>query len=337
MSAERDVCYLMNIRRGIDALDLHSGTVLWTSDIAQKPILLLKDTLVAQAETDERSDVLRLAFLNTESNGEPVMRADIPLPAGVRAAIDAGAGTSFLTSAWPTPEGLTVVWSYSNQIMRGADSKSAGGQEGSVTRGAAVVDLKTASVTLLPDDDIPVEPHRKLPPKLAQLEDTELLTGQLWQSGGIYAAVSKIREDGLTRSVLKRWKAESGDSLPDVTLFTGRFTVRYPSADYRHVLASRLSGATASTRKYDWMVFAVGTGERIADLQLDLPGARFFMSGSLIVYEVQAQAHLKDGVWTHEPPKMRAIDVRTGSECWVWPVHDTAYHGTVPSQTHEMD
>lgn len=331
VDAERDVCYLMNTHDGIDALDVRSGEARWTTILAQKPLLLLENTLIAQAAPEGIGNALRLVFLDTANGSAKRTQIDIDLPEGVRASIDDGAGTSFRIKAWATQGGFAVKWTYSAALVRGAlrDPTEARSAERR-WEGAARVDLETGTVYPVEPGDRPNVAPPRLPAGLSRLEKSGDLLSPLWFSGDTYAAAARIRQDGSERTVLKRWRATTGDSLPDVTLFADNYTIQYPSADYRHLLASRRNNSTQASGRYDWMIFSLATGERIVEQQMDVPAAWFFVIGPVLIHDVPRRAVRVDDTWIEEPPKLRAIDMRTGIEQWIWYVRDTAFRGSNP-------
>ncbi len=331
VDAEKDVCYLMNTHDGIDALDLRSGEARWTTILAQKPLLLLENTLIAQAAPEGIGNVLHLVFLDAANGSAKRTQVDIDLPEGVRASIDDGAGTSFRIEAWATQGGFAVKWTYSEVPVRGAlrDPTEAQSTERR-WEGAARVDLETGTVYSVEPGDRPNVAPPRLPVGLSRLEKSGDLLSPLWFSGDTYAAAARIRQDGSEQTVLKRWRATTGDSLPDVALFTRDYTIQYPSADYRHLLASRRNSSTQASGRYDWIIFSLSTGERIVEQQLDVPAAWFFVIGSVLIHDAPRRAVRVDDTWIEEPPKLRAIDLQTGSEHWIWYVRDTAFRGSQP-------
>jgi hypothetical protein len=331
VDTERGVCYLMNAKDGIDALDLRSGQAQWTTKLAQKPLLLIENTLIAQAAPEGIHNVLRLVFLDTANSGAKKTHADIDLPEGVRANIDDDAGTAFGVEAWAVQGGFAVKWMYSVVPVRGALQNPTEVQSSERRwEGSARVDLETGRVYPVDPDDRPEQTPPARPAGFSRLEKSGDLLSPLWLSGDTYAAAARVRQDGSGRTVLKRWRATTGDSLPDVTLFTEDYTVQYPSADYRHLLASRRSSSTQASERYDWMIFSIATGERIAELHLDVPAAWFFVIGASLIHDVSRRAVRVGDTWIEEPPKLRAIDVQTGSEQWIWPLRDTAFRGSLP-------
>jgi len=334
VDSDAATCYLMNTTGGIDALDLRSGEVLWTTTIAQRPLLLLGDALVAQAEPEERGNVFRLVLLDTENLGAQTAQVDIDLPDAVEATIDDGAGRIFRVEAWAVPGGCAVAWDYVKVPVRGADDGSPVAPQVRRIEGAAVLDFETGTVYPIAQDERPEEPP--LPAELARLEEAGRLPRPLWRSGEVYAAALRVHGDGTERTVLRRWQAATGDSLPDVKLFIENHTIRYPSADNTHLLVSSRARATRTPSSYDWQIFLLTTGERVGELRLGLPAAWFFVTGSLLVHEVQSQAQLTSGAWTEEPRKLRSVDLDTGAEQWTWPLRDTAYRGSLPPNAPEL-
>jgi hypothetical protein len=334
----RSLCYLMSVEGGVEALDLLSGKILWTTAAAQKPLLLLDSTLVAQAGPQGPGNLLRLVLLDPTKSGAVKRRVDAKLPEGVRAGIDEGSGSSFSTVAWAASGVLTVSWTYSRAQISGAEDTTRGGGAGQGLAGAVRVNLNTGEVSLEGSGRSPPSTSSPLPTALSRLEERGRLPHPLWRTDNVYAAVSRVRkDDGSERTVLKRWHAATGDSLPDVALFAGGYTVRYPSADGKNLLASRLAAASPPYDRYDWAVFSLASGARIAELQLNVPGAWFFVTGPLLVYETQPRARVVDGTWMREPRQLHGVDLKTGRERWTRPFRDIAYRGALPPDTPTPD
>ena len=109
---ERSAVYLMHTERGIDAVDLSSGKVLWWTDQAAKPLLRHDDWLVAQTQPSVGQQFLRIAFLNSHDIAADSRYVDIPLTAGVQVTIDDAMESSFSAAA-RVHEGILVLsWQY---------------------------------------------------------------------------------------------------------------------------------------------------------------------------------------------------------------------------------
>jgi hypothetical protein len=312
----------MNTEHGIDALDLKLANVLWTTTAGQRPLLLLDDKLIAQVES--RDNILRLAFLDTRT-GVRKTGVDIRLPDGVHATIDDGPGRTFRIKAWGSSRELNISWSYSELPITGAAPDPLEIQAHRL-QGTARMDLDTWKV----DQGAPIEDPRlpTLPVALARLRDSGTLRYPIWRTDNTYATAVGTSQGGAQRTVLKRWLTATGDSLPDVNLFAGRYTIQHPSADNRHLLVSRLQSSPPAM--YEWLVFSLADGVRVTELRMGFPQAAFFVIGPLLVHHVQAQSRFVEGTEIADPPKIRAIDLREGTERWVCPVRDATFRGSLP-------
>ena len=67
-----------------------------------------------------------------------------------------------------------------------------------------------------------VEGDEPLPAPVERLVAAGELRGPPWRSGAVLAAAQQLFEPGGARLVVKRWWAESGEALPEVTLAHGR-------------------------------------------------------------------------------------------------------------------
>ena len=134
--------------------------------------------------------------------------------------------------------------------------------------------------------------------------------------------------------LLRRWDAETGRALPDVTPFATGFAFRYASADGRHLLASKpLDRPGAGGERYIWSIVSVATGEHKAEVRHHLPAARFFVSGSRLVHQSPRSRRRVAAGWVEEPFGLRAIDLETGKEVWTWPVprHPALWRSAPPA------
>ena len=68
------VGYLANPKRGIDAVDLESGKLLWHSTAASFPLIVYKDRLLAQESLD--ADSTRIVALDVANKGKGVLASD---------------------------------------------------------------------------------------------------------------------------------------------------------------------------------------------------------------------------------------------------------------------
>lgn len=180
VDAVRSVAYLMSPEGGIDAVDVATGQVLWTTDAAAKPLYLQGPLLVAQGEGDGSAGKLEVVVLHTELEGAVQRRSVVPLPADVRPSVDDALGRSFRTRVDRLPGETVVSWSYLERTVRGVAPEP--GEDVEVRReGAFAVNAGSGNVrTLDPQDaaQLPGPPD----PELRQDERLDNVPGRQFYS-----------------------------------------------------------------------------------------------------------------------------------------------------------
>jgi hypothetical protein len=156
VDAARGVAYVISPKGGIDALDLATGNVRWTSKAAVKPLAVVDGNLVAQAVTVDSGELPVVAF---DAKGAVKQQLRIELPAGVRAQVADGPSRRFRTEAFASEDGaLVVTWaaSESRPVQGLLDQDAAGTPDtGALSAqeplsGAARVDLSSGRVAEVP-------------------------------------------------------------------------------------------------------------------------------------------------------------------------------------------
>jgi hypothetical protein len=326
--------YLMNSQGGIDAINFSSGTLVWRSAKAAKPLFLCDKLLIAQGDSFDRGNILRIAALNTNDVDHPVFEAAIELPDKVLTSIVDGLGTSFHVSTHTYMNDLLVSWKFYRQIITGVapdkDSKIFDYE----AVGDVRIDLKTGHVDSLGPDEKPPLYEPRLPEKLQRLIDQGLVPSSLCRAGNILAAIKRVNDKGESRVTLMRWGGETGETLPEVPLFGPEFTFRYFSADCRHVLASRvIKSDNVAETAYLWSIYSVETGTFVTEVRNPMPAAWFFIWQSCLIHETRPYERFVDGKWIQEPLKLQAIDFKTGHRGWEWPFRNTSYQGSYPPKS----
>jgi len=334
---KRGEAYLMNPHHGIDAIALASGKLIWSTTAGAKPLTVVDDRLVAQAENPGDARVLSIVVLDAKSSGQPVFKSALPLPKGVFASIDDGLGTSFIVSintvrprsasSRVQPNSLLLLWRFSQRTISGIAHR--GPPEERQTRGAARIDLDTGRVVPLKTIPEPIEfDGGQVPPNLQHLAESGALPGAPQRAGQFFIA-SEPTGSG-ERTTVRRWDAVSGRERANIELDPG-FGVAFPSADGQLLLANKPIGADATGRQnYLWSIYSLETGQRVAETRMPTSAAQFFIWRSILVYESGPYGQLIDGKWTAEPLELRAVDLKTNVEAWKVPLRDTAYHGPFP-------
>jgi hypothetical protein len=327
VDSKESTVYLMNPQRGIDAVDLFSGRLIWTTTNAAKPLLLVDRYLVSQAEPAAPDNRLRIVVLDTLNAGKVFLETTVQLPKDVHVAIDDGLGISFRTSARLHEDKVIVSWQYSEQQTSGANLGPNPNLRASA--GGVRIDIKTGAAATLTADQLPPIQQTQLPDNVERLIKLGALREPIWQLGDILAAIERTSGKGGQRTVLRRWQSDTGRAMPEVTLFGAEFTFRYTSADSRYLLASRRLDSAKSP--WDWRVYSLETGQQVAQIRNALPAAWFFINSSTIFLEVPPTGGLSNmGMVIDQPLRLRAISLDTSDQLWEWPFRDTMYRGPHP-------
>ena len=330
VDAAKAVAHIMNPEGGIDTIDLTSGQRLWSTNDAAKPLLLRGRRLFAQAKPGTPSNRLRIVILDVQRAGKVILEATARLPGNVQVMVVDGLGKSFRTSARLHDDKVIVVWQYSEQEVEGPPPGP--GSEPHVTTGAVQIDLETGRTETARTGTVESTPHMQLPDRVARWMMQAKPSGPVWRIGNVLAAIERTSDRGEPRTVLRRWHSSSGRPLPDVDLSDDAFTYRYVSADGRHALASKRLGA--ANRNWLWRLYSLETGQQVAEIRNDTPGAHFFITASRLVHEAPPTRRISSGgTVVDQPPRLRAIDLATSAEVWLRPFRDTAYRGPFPPGT----
>lgn len=137
---------------GIEALDLASGAVRWRSNEAAKPLAVIGDRLVAQADPDGAGS-LALVTLDVRS-GASRAKSRVPIDEAVTALPVDSARATFRAWAEASDSRLTVRWEHSSLSGNGppqgylpaaneGQAPSAGGGEASFTTDASSLRLES--------------------------------------------------------------------------------------------------------------------------------------------------------------------------------------------------
>lgn len=302
--------YLMNPQGGIDAVELATGNLLWTSKAAAKPLAAFDDRLAAQANQTPGSGSLPIVLLDTKS-GRAESTISLPTPDRVTPSIDEQLRSSSSVAARVEPDGLLVWWTVTGRSVRPIP----GPVSAQTVAGAALINLQSHKVTTVTHDQVDARLRGKLSPaKAPRLKPNESLYYAPQLVDGCFVSVQPDVTGGGQHPVLKRWNAASGEPLPDVELGPG-YIASLPSADRSlYLVVSEASGHV-----YVWSLYAIASGERVAEVRLPVSGRRFFLWHSILIYEVASSG-------------LRALNFKTGAEIWKRALRDTGYHGPYPAQ-----
>jgi hypothetical protein len=309
--------FLMSPARRVEARDVVTGALRWSSAEAVRPLAAAAGRLLAQADAPEgRLDLVILDALS----GRRVASQSMTLPDAVSAPIDEVLGTRFELRVLPSGPQVRLEWTWERRPVRGALLVD---EEEDVLRaaGAVVVDLPAGRFTTAAARP-PAEGPAPLPPSLAAEADAGAFR-QRPQRVGARLVATQGTPDG--RLLLKRW-TEAGVPLPDAPLPSG-VTLQRGSVDGRHVLVSQPVAGASADRAHAWTVLDLDTGFPVASLATSTAAAPFAVVGGRVLVVQEAMGHRAAAGWQEQPRRIEAFDAATGAPAWAQPVRDTAYHG----------
>jgi len=325
LDVDRRVAYAMAQAGGIEALDLASGRLLWSTTAGARPLALAGPWLLAQIEN--REGRLRLAVLDVTARGRPVRELLVPLPEGAAAPIDEPAGVEFRLTAASDGSTVELHWSYLRRALRGtapdADEPEAE-PRASRFSGALRADLATGHLEPLAERSL-IFGSRPLPASVAAEADAGAYRQRPLWAGEWVVATQEVERNGQRHPVLRRFSA-TGASLPEVVLPQGD-TLQLASIDNRHVLISHESGDPRPARAHAWTVFALASGERVGELSAPVAAARFAVMDGRVLFVTGPWSRKVGDEWVEEPLQLHAVAVTSGQQAWAHRLRDTTYHG----------
>jgi hypothetical protein len=314
VDALHSVVYMSNAQAGIDAVSLSNGELIATSTRGAKPLLLYDDVLLAAAQ--DRIDALRLVGLTTKDLTQKY-ELELPLPGGVRAG-------SFYVGARIWGNQIIVQW----RSIRRPVSAVPTTEPAVVTTAFARIDPANGRLIAAAEGDPPAPPtpQFKIPAAVRKLADEGRLASPLCPVDNLFAALQYVEENDKVSMVLRRWRKDTGNSMPTVKLFDSEFTFRNFSRDCRHLLASKgMDG-------FIWHVYSTVTGERLTEIHNPLPGPEFFVSDGNLIYQSPASSQSIDRRLRIDPPRLVAITLNNGKELWARSIGETTYVGPYPGK-----
>ncbi|RKZ66916.1 MAG: hypothetical protein DRQ44_06205 [Gammaproteobacteria bacterium] len=324
------VVYLMSPENGIESIDISSGTRIWFTHLAQKPLLLKKKLLIAQYQSPEQHNSLQIVGFEITAPNKAAFKTNIILPTDVQVSIVDSMESSFRINASISERDLVLHWSYLKHAVSGIDNNANDNISDVSKKGIVKVNLDSMQAVHFPLDTKPGQSEARLPDFVSTKLAEENLPGPVLYGERVIAVVKrKSANQGIT---LFRWD-HAGNALRELDLFGHGMTYRYASADGRYLLASKRSdGAKDTHGKYLWNIHSVDTGKKLAELHNERVGAWFFVWGTLLFHEVLPNSKLVNGKWLREPLGLQAINIRTGAPLWFTPIRDLIYRGELPPE-----
>jgi hypothetical protein len=317
---ERGAVFLMSPARRVEAREIATGALRWTTADAVRPLFAARGRVLAQADAPEgRLDLVLLDALS----GRRVAAQSLPLPEGVAAPIDEVLGTRFDLRVEASGPQARLEWAFERRPVRGALLVEGGEDAVTRARGAVVVDLAAARFAAEAARPL-VEGPPPLPPALAAEADAGRFRQRPLRVGGRFVTI----EEAGGALVLKRW-TEGGAALPDTPIPPG-VVLQMGSADGRHLLVSALVPGAPAERAYAWTVLGLDSGAAVAALAASTAAAPFVVAGGRVLIVQPPMGHRDGAAWRQHPRRVEAFDAPTGARVWMQAVRDTAYDGPFP-------
>jgi hypothetical protein len=321
--------YMMNPQGGIDAVEIASGKLVWTTKDAAKPLTAYDDRVVAQAEQSRSYKGLPIVLLDAQNGRGVGSTIVLPIPPDVFPFINNGPGSSSTSEAKLEPEGLLVWWTVTSRPITGIRVPAP--QPVQKDSGAGLIDLKTYHVTTLTTEQVSAMLRGKESQgKAPRLNPNEGLYFPPQRADGFFVSIGLGPASEGTPSLLKRWRAPDGERLPDVDLGPG-YAAWSVSVDGTLFLITKPAGSDATgAMKYTWAIYVIASGERVAEVQLPQAANPFFVRDSNLTYESSAYAERGLAGWNQHPEAIRTLNFKTGREIWARSLRVTGYAGPYP-------
>lgn len=290
VDAARGVAYVISPKGGIDALDLATGNVRWTSKAAVKPLAVVDGALLAQAATANSGELPVVAF---DAQGGVKQQLRIQLPSGVLALASDGPTRRFRAEAFAAEDGAVVVtW--------------------------AASESRPVQGILPPEQDAVGEALES-----GALSAQEPLSGaaRVDLSNGRVADVPSGKAQSLQVAARAATAGKGLDLRRQLASLDGRHVL-----STERVAQTSESGAQ---RRYRWTI-TDAAGAPVGTVETPVGRASFVVAGSQLLYVAPQVARTEGNRLVEEPLRLQALDLRTGAALWSAAIVDTTFRGPFP-------
>lgn len=101
------------------------------------------------------------------------------------------------------------------------------------------------------------------------------------------------------------------------------------SVDGRHILRSERNPEGGLWNRYRWTI-TNAAGVKLGTVEAPVSMASFVVSGNQLFYVAQPSMRKEENKLVEQPLRLRALDLRTGTELWVSAVVDSTFRGPFP-------
>jgi hypothetical protein len=325
VDAEGKTGYLANPAGGIDAIDLSTGRLRWSSPKASKPLALAANRLAAQATIKGKANQLRVVVLDVAHQGK-LLATSTPVVFPDWVSIGVTYGRSFTASGKVVKGQLFLRWEARAWYAGGArPTPEIERRARKHDAGVARIDLKTGKVALLKKDQFPKAEGPKLLKALANVKSLQYWTGTSWETkplvvGNRVVALAQENEKGEQVIKYRRWDLKTAKAKGGTVLLRGKALWPMISGDRRSLFIHKALPKTALPKgDYAWWVFALASGKQVAKIPFE-PGTRQITRvGPRAYYVIEISKGGPRGFTRSRT--LKAIDLKSGKEIWkraVW-------------------
>jgi hypothetical protein len=321
--------YVTNADGGIDAVNLETGTLLWATKEARRPLVAFADRLAAWAPVPGKGHHLRVLVFATADKGKRVLASDpVVFPEWV--SVEPTLGRTFAAHAEVVKGALLLHWeahaSYAGGAPPPPEVIAAAKKDAT---GTARISVETGKVEMLGPDKGQGAGGPRLPEALQKATSRQYWTGSSWETrplmaGKVVAALDQQVLAGQKQKLtLKRWDLASGKALEPVELLVGKELWPQLQPDGRYVFVHQaLVKEQLPPGDYAWWVFSLETGKQVGKVPFEAGTAGMSVLGPR-VYNVAAgpaKGPRPGGFALTQPRVLRALALPDGKRLWERPI-----------------
>lgn len=269
--------YVWHLREGIDAIDLANGALLWRTSVASRPLLVVNNTLIAQARVKGMPNALQVVVLDRTQSGRLLLTSE-PVVFPVRISIFSAAEEEFRLQPRVDGDDLLLIWEAHTRYRGGAPPSPRAVQQATTdTAGLVRVNMGTGAVAMLPLPPAMRSPDltalsTALPIESAPYQLGATFHNEPWRVDERLAAViiepteQKLTEKKSTEKkpalVLQHWSVSENPTLLQSTkLLEGAAFIVALSLNRQYLFVHR---DPLPKRDANWHVFSAQSGQAVA-------------------------------------------------------------------------